>query len=48
LTKTAHTKIIVGGYPFKLNPDLCTNVGADGCAENAGKALILANGFFPG
>ena len=36
-------KILVGGYPFKVAPDLWRKVGADGFAADAQEAIILAN-----
>ncbi len=36
------TKIMVGGYPFKLAPKLWEKIGADGFAESASKALEKA------
>jgi len=36
-------KIIVGGYPFKIAPELWRSVGADGFAEDASQAVALAN-----
>lgn len=36
-------KIIVGGYSFIADPNLWKAVGADGTAENAQEAVILAN-----
>ncbi len=36
-------KIIVGGYPFALEPDLWKRTGADGYAVNAREAIALAN-----
>ena len=36
-------KILVGGYPFKVAPDLWKKVGADGFAADAQEAIILAN-----
>ncbi|HKV09327.1 MAG TPA: ATP-binding protein [Thermoanaerobaculia bacterium] len=35
-------KILVGGYPFNVDPDLWQRVGADGCARNAEEAVALA------
>jgi len=35
-------KIIVGGYPFSVEPDLWRRVGADGYARDAGEALKIA------
>lgn len=36
-------KIIVGGYPFNVEPKLWQQVGADGCGRNAEQAIRLAN-----
>jgi methanogenic corrinoid protein MtbC1 len=36
-------KILVGGYPFNLAPDLWREVGADGYAPDAEGAIALAN-----
>lgn len=36
-------KIIVGGYPFGVDKELWKKVGADGQAENAENAVLLAN-----
>jgi len=36
-------KILVGGYPFKIDPNLWQKVGADGTANDAEKAVDLAN-----
>lgn len=36
-------KIIVGGSPFDLVPDLWEEIGADGCAHNATDAVALGN-----
>lgn len=38
-----NVKIIVGGYPFKMIPDLWKKVGADGWAESADDAIEIAN-----
>ena len=38
-------KILVGGYPFLVAPDLWKRVGADGTAFNAQDALPLAGGL---
>lgn len=35
-------KILVGGYPFLTDPDLWKEVGADGTASNAKKAIELS------
>lgn len=36
-------KILVGGYPFNVAPNLWRQVGADGCAHDAQEAIGLAN-----
>jgi methanogenic corrinoid protein MtbC1 len=36
-------KVLVGGYPFNLHPDLWRKVGADGCGQDAQEAVALAN-----
>lgn len=41
----ARTKIMVGGYPFNIAPDLWQSVGADGYARDAQQALIAAEGL---
>lgn len=33
------TRVLVGGYPFNLSPQLWQKVGADGCARDAATAL---------
>lgn len=38
-------KILVGGYPFNLNPELWRQLGADGSASDALGAITLANQF---
>lgn len=38
---TARTKVLVGGYPFNLAPDLWHRVGADGYAPDAESALVI-------
>ena len=35
-------KVLVGGYPFNVDPDLWRRFGADGCAPNALEAVALA------
>jgi methanogenic corrinoid protein MtbC1 len=39
----ARLKILVGGFPFKVAPDLWRDVGADGSARDGEDALVLAN-----
>jgi MerR family transcriptional regulator, light-induced transcriptional regulator len=41
----AGVKILVGGYPFKIAPDLWRTIGADGSAPDAQGAILLANRF---
>ncbi|MGD0815105.1 MAG: ATP-binding protein [Verrucomicrobiota bacterium] len=38
-----NVKILVGGYPFKIDPDLWRNIGADGSANGAQEAVALAD-----
>ena len=38
---TAGTKIIVGGYPFRIVPDLWKQIGADAFAGTADEAVKL-------
>lgn len=38
-------KILVGGYPFKIAPDLWRKIGADGSAADAQGAVLLGNRF---
>jgi methanogenic corrinoid protein MtbC1 len=45
--KTRGVKIIVGGYPFTLVPDLWKQIGADACAGNADEAVTIANRLSP-
>ena len=40
---TLRTKILVGGYPFNIEPTLWSHVGADGSAKNASDAVTVAN-----
>jgi methanogenic corrinoid protein MtbC1 len=40
-------KIIVGGSPFDLIPDLWEELGADGCAHSTTEAVELANRLIP-
>jgi MerR family transcriptional regulator, light-induced transcriptional regulator len=40
---TRHVKIIVGGYPFAIVPDLWKKIGADAYAGSAEDALNAAN-----
>jgi MerR family transcriptional regulator, light-induced transcriptional regulator len=45
--KTRNVKIIVGGYPFTLVPDLWKQIGADACAGNADEAVSIGNRLSP-
>ena len=45
--KTKRVKIIVGGYPFNLIPDLWKQIGADAYAGNADEAVSIANRLSP-
>jgi methanogenic corrinoid protein MtbC1 len=38
-----NVRILVGGYPFNLSPDLWKRLGADACAQDAEKAVFVAN-----
>jgi methanogenic corrinoid protein MtbC1 len=40
---TVHVKIIVGGYPFSIMPDLWKRIGADAVAAGAEDAVAVAN-----
>ncbi len=42
-TACRDTKVIVGGYPFRIAPDLWKKIGADGYAADAGEAIALAD-----
>ncbi|KAB2953335.1 cobalamin-binding protein [Heliorestis acidaminivorans] len=37
----AKVKILVGGYPFNIAPDLWKEIGADGYAKDANEAIIM-------
>lgn len=41
--KTSNVKIMVGGYPFNVAPDLWREIGADGFATDAPGAVAAAN-----
>ncbi len=47
-TATAHVKIIIGGYPFTILPDLWKQVGADAYAAGADDAVAVANQLIAG
>lgn len=40
---TAGTRIVIGGYPFNIVPDLWKRVGADGGAQSAEEAVEVVN-----
>ena len=40
---TRQVKIIIGGYPFNIVPDLWKKIGADAYARSADEAVSLAN-----
>jgi methanogenic corrinoid protein MtbC1 len=40
-------KIMVGGYPFRVVPELWQQLGADGCANDAATAVELADRLVP-
>jgi methanogenic corrinoid protein MtbC1 len=42
------TKVIVGGYPFRVAPELWKTIGADGYAPDAAGAIALANELIAG
>lgn len=42
---TPETRILVGGYAFKIAPNLWRDVGADYCTRNATDAISLIDGF---
>jgi len=44
---TRQMKIIIGGYPFNIVPDLWQKIGADAYAADADEAVIAGNRFFP-
>jgi methanogenic corrinoid protein MtbC1 len=41
----ARRRILVGGYPFKVDRTLWRRIGADGCGDDAPAALALARGW---
>ena len=43
ISEISNVKIMVGGRPFLMAPELWRKVGADGCPSNAIKALSLAD-----
>jgi methanogenic corrinoid protein MtbC1 len=44
----ATPRIIVGGYPFRVDPELWQSVGADGYAPDASEAVALAKRLVEG
>jgi methanogenic corrinoid protein MtbC1 len=40
---SAGVKIMVGGYPFNIAPELWQRIGADGCAHNALESIAVAS-----
>ena len=46
--ETARVKIIVGGYPFRIVPDLWKQIGADAYAGDAEEAVVVASRLVPG
>ena len=44
---TSGTKIIVGGYPFRIVPDLWKQIGADAVAGTADEAVAVADRLVP-
>jgi methanogenic corrinoid protein MtbC1 len=40
--ETRDVKIIVGGYPFNVAPELWQSIGADGCAHDAQQSVAVA------
>ena len=45
---SSQVRILVGGYPFNQDPQLFEKVGADGCASNAQRAIVLAGQLLKG
>ena len=45
---TSRVKIMVGGYPFNVAPDLWKQIGADGFAQNASSAVETAENLLNG
>ncbi len=43
--KLSGVKVMVGGYPFNVSPDLWTTIGADAHATNAAQAIETASGL---
>lgn len=41
-------RVLVGGSPFKVSPELWRKMGADGCAPDAAGALLAAEALFAG
>ncbi len=47
-SEAGQVKILVGGYPFNVSPDLWRRFGVDGCAPDAAQAVELANRMVEG
>ncbi len=43
--RTRDVKVLVGGYPFNVEPELWRRVGADACAADASGAVAAAEGL---
>jgi methanogenic corrinoid protein MtbC1 len=41
------TKIMVGGYPFNIAPELWRRIGADAWAPDAAEAIAVADRLLP-
>jgi methanogenic corrinoid protein MtbC1 len=46
--RSSHAKVIVGGAPFKVAPQLASKVGAHGTARSAPEAVAMANHLLNG
>lgn len=46
--KAGRRKILVGGYPFEVDPALWRRVGADGSGSNGAEAVAAANALITG
>jgi methanogenic corrinoid protein MtbC1 len=44
----SRVKVLVGGYPFNVEPELWKRIGADGCASDAEAAVAVANRLVDG
>lgn len=45
-SELASIKVLVGGYPFNIEPELWRDVGADEFAMDAGESIIKVNQLF--